>query len=534
MKNNRKNKGFTLIELILAMGIMVILMIALFKWEKTRSEIQKGENGGTQMLEIGKALSTYVATNQQYLIAGKVINNGLKTTPMPDGCIATSVITGAFPKSSSNATDLLSIYNETDDKSKTIDFKGDGTCGGNITIPTTNILAAFGKAPVSGIKNTLGFDYTIQIINNQNKISALLISAQGITSPGNASPTAITVDTNVNYQMISSATRTMGGQGGFVPSSKTKDTSSGAAGTYVLQGLAGAWVLGSAASANKNIPYFPAINSYGLIGFRVSPVDTGTFDETYLRLDGTNYMTGNLNAGNWDIQNATNISYNGWMTGYGVLANTINSGQINNSGDITTSNVIATGKVRTTDLFLSSDPNIAPTRQSYNKDAFQNGLYLSEIIPKYISKGVFVTEAVTCSGGYPDSLCSLGSVNFSCGPQETKLVPRVVVTPLISLSTSRVYGEINRACRRDAFGNCPGYTVGLKDLAGFSRNAYIAKNRSSGTNGVFDIFTAHEVDLAGNPYRGPGSTGSQDVIGRFGLYEQALVQAFCDMPTITN
>lgn len=530
MKNNRKNKGFTLIELILAMGIMVILMIALFKWEKTRSEIQKGENGGTQMLEIGKALSTYVATNQQYLIAGKVLSNGKSTTPMPDGCIATSVITGNFPASSSNATDLLAIYNEVDDNSKMIDFQGSGTCGGKITIPTTNILAAFGKAPVSGIKNTIGFDYTIQIINNQNKISALVVSAQGVTSPGNVSPTAITVDTNVNYQMISSAVRTMGGQGGFVPSKNTRDPNPTAVGTYVLQGLAGAWVLGSAASANPNIPYFPAINSYGLIGFRVSPVDTGTFDETYLRLDGTNYMTGNLNAGNWDIQNATNISYNGWMTGYGVLANTINSGQINNSGDITTSNVIATGKVRTTDVFLSNDANAVPPRESFRKGKLPaTGLYLSEVIPKYVSMGVALTNSRVCGAGSYDAQgrCSLGSVTFQC-PAGTNMKPRVVVSPFVSLTTTRVYGGMKTEPFCNQWG-CQGKTFGITDMAGFGRTGFLAQNNSSGQNGNFEIFTSHDYDGSrGSTYRGP-PPANIDVVGSFGLFEQAIVHMYCDI-----
>lgn len=521
---NKKIKGFTLIELILALGIIVIIMLAFLKWEKSRSQILLGENGGSQMAEVGRALAQYIATNNQGIIYGKRVcdtsgTNCKMTDPVPNGCIVSSKITGAPPNSSSDATDLLAIANPQDLNTMSITFTGapGSTCAGQPKIiPTTNILAAFGKSPATGIKNAIGFDYTIQISNNNNKLTAIVISAQGVTSGGAISPTAITVDTNVNYPLISAAVSKMGGQGGYVPLQSLRNP--GTTG-YVLQGLSGAWALQGAVSATEPTkPFFPAINSYGLVGYRVSSVDTGSFDDAYLRLDGTNYMTGNLNAGNWDIQNATNISYNGWMTGYGVLANTINSGQINNSGDISTSNLIASGKVRTTDVFLSNSANVnnALPRESNRKDKLPAaGVYLSEIIPKYVSKGVKLTNARVCSEGAIDgrNLCLLGSVSnaeFNC---PSYMTPRVIVQPLLQYSTGRVYGKI-QVIRQDAYTR---YIFGLGQAASFGFGAYVAEN----TGGGFNIYSYHDKNFRG--------AGSVDVAGRFNVREQALIQMYCDI-----
>ena len=63
MKINKKRKetGFSLIELILVMGIVSIAMIGIITYFAKMAEQQKAESAGEQFAEIGKALGNYIS-----------------------------------------------------------------------------------------------------------------------------------------------------------------------------------------------------------------------------------------------------------------------------------------------------------------------------------------------------------------------------------------------------------------------------------------------------------------------------------------
>ena len=90
---------------------------------------------------------------------------------------------------------------------------------------------------------------------------------------------------------------------------------------------------------------FGAINQLGLFGYRVSY--QGTYDDIYLRLDGSYPMRGNLNMGNYNINNATDINFNGWLNGNNALLNNLKTGYISNSGNIQTNTMTVTNTIST-------------------------------------------------------------------------------------------------------------------------------------------------------------------------------------------
>lgn len=96
-----------------------------------------------------------------------------------------------------------------------------------------------------------------------------------------------------------------------------------------LDGLNGVWSL--------RATDFPDINTLGKFGYRVAY--QGTYDNTYLRLDGLYPMNGNLNMGNYSIKNATDISYTGWLYGNNAVMNNLLTGTITNAGNITTQSI---------------------------------------------------------------------------------------------------------------------------------------------------------------------------------------------------
>jgi hypothetical protein len=83
----------------------------------------------------------------------------------------------------------------------------------------------------------------------------------------------------------------------------------------------------------------------GLFGYRVSY--QGTYDDIYLRLDGAYPMRGDLNMGNYSIDNATDINFNGWLNGNNALLNNLKSGYISNSGNIQTNTETVTTSINT-------------------------------------------------------------------------------------------------------------------------------------------------------------------------------------------
>lgn len=128
----------------------------------------------------------------------------------------------------------------------------------------------------------------------------------------------------VRYDWLGIAARRMQAAGGMT----LQDLATPGAAT-ALTGLDGVWSVSAAEFAQVATP--------GLLGFRVS--GAGGFDDLYLRIDGQYPMRGNLNMGNYNVDNANDINFVGWLNGNNALINTITSGQIFNYGVLETQGI---------------------------------------------------------------------------------------------------------------------------------------------------------------------------------------------------
>ncbi len=430
IKNN--SKGFSLIELILVLGLSSAAFLSLVQWQTKSNENYKAKIAGEQFLEVGGALAAYIAREQDGLFnmipSGNFVDLPLQVLQGRTYNITTGALGAATAADGSNCYPQIL----------------DGTVCGREYLPSTfNPLHAFGS------------NYVLQVKNNAGRLEGIVISSDPVCEKGTAvaCPSA---NNSLRMDWAGTAVREMGAQGGLINLGSSTQ----------LSGYNAAWGL-----TNTD---FGAISGEGKIGYRVSTTDHVVYDDQYLRLDGTSVMRGNLNMGNWDINNATNITYNGWLSGNGVLANTISSGTINNAGNIQTTNLYATlqvkaGQENVTDIFNTSTPNVGAgsasasvvgfgriesdnsitannqitsfrtmsTRDIFlgNNDAliadpstvvrgrtssFPN-VWLSDLIPKYVSHGVV---AVIDGSVIPYPSCGGGTTAGSPVGQ-----PKILLTP---------------------------------------------------------------------------------------------------------
>lgn len=432
-KMNKNKKGFSLIELILVLGLSSLAFLALIQWEMKKSEIVRAEIGGEQMLEVSKALTAYIAREQDAL------SQTAGTVQIP------------LKRLQGTNSDGVSIYT-----TGLNCYPGNGA-----TAPTATTICGRPYLPTTfSANNVLGFGYDIFIKNNNGRLEGLVLSSIPVCEKG-ANLACPSANNSVKYDWAGSAINKMGAQGGMV--SFVSSTT--------LAGYNGGWQLTSADYTN--------INASGKLGVRVGLTDTSLYDSQYLRLDGTSIMRGNLNIGQWDINNATNITYTGWLKGFGVLANTINSGSINNTGDIQTrglfattivkagnvlttvptgnlgniptvggsiytagigqiqadnsivanNSVIAMHSVSTRDIFLgNSDARVATGGggQTRSMRTIPN-VWLSDLLPKYSSRGIY---RVNSGSPILKPACGTGT-------------PKIEVIPQLAYVQGRVWGNNN-------------------------------------------------------------------------------------------
>lgn len=341
--------------------------------------------------------------------------------------------------------------------------------GSTATIPITVLEgSSFGSFPgqnflPSTFSNTNAFNsnYVIQVYNNGGALSGLVVSSL---------PVLDTDGTTIKYDWLGAAMKKMGSNSGMTFNSNT--TFSGFDGAFSLPNTE-----------------FPAIHAAGQLGYYVNTTASNIYDSVYLRLDGTNQMEGNLNVGNYNINNATNINYSGWANGYGLLVNTIQSGTINNSGTINTKDLVATNNVvadnvmLTRDIYLGNNPN-APAQAPTGR-ALPNA-WLSDLLPKYSSRGVYLV--------YNGSTIA----KPTCSTNGTA-VPRIEVIPQYVNSEGAVEGPL--------------YPYG-------SNGVYIYQNQWSAQSTVAyatDNGSYWTVYLESSYYGSPGSN-----------FQIGLAHVFCD------
>lgn len=300
---NKKNKGFTLLELILVLGIGSLAFIGFIQMEQRKQENISAENAGGQIAEVGQALAQYIN-----------MNNSTLQSAVPLGTTtAVGAVTLALMQSSTGTTTI-----------------GGVAVPNRLLLPTTYVNRL-------GFVTVLPVTYNMYIRNNAGTLTGLIITNSAIVDKAGAT----------RYDWGGIAMKKAGSSAGI---------SFGLANQ--LNGLNGVWTLTGSD--------FPDINTLGKIGYRIGY--QGTYDSTYLRLDGMYPMNGNLNMGNYNIKNATDISYNGWLYGNNGVMNNLLTGTITNAGNITTQTINGKSTILTAATAATYANNIGATYSYANFD----------------------------------------------------------------------------------------------------------------------------------------------------------------------
>lgn len=243
-----KNKGFTLIELILVISVGLTMSFLTFQQMVNEQNNIQSEALGEQIKKIGDAANLYIVNHYQELstlqnASGNAGDIGPRT------CI------------SSNQTCSITIQ----------------------TLINDGLLPSTYKP-----SNIFQANYNISLKRSGNSpyynISGLVITDRPLIA-GNSN--------TIRYDMLGKAMQKAG-----IDSGMTRTTNS------IMEGFKGQW-------QNTKTEY-STINRQGLLGYQIGFNSSYYF--TFLRRDGTLPMTGNLNMGYQDIDNAKDINGSGNLT----------------------------------------------------------------------------------------------------------------------------------------------------------------------------------------------------------------------------
>ncbi|MDM6732296.1 shufflon system plasmid conjugative transfer pilus tip adhesin PilV [Citrobacter braakii] len=272
------DKGFSLLELTLVLGIGTVMAFVKFQDMKTNQENMMADTVGNQIKQIGEAVNRYISIHYDKL--------------------------STLSSSSSQSSD-----------------PGPRVCSGNSCEITYQTLVNEGLLPVS---------YTG--INMQKSSYKIVLKRSGI-APNFVINGLITTTSpwleggKYRYDLLGKAMQVAGTDSGMTKSAT------------VVSGLQGTWTETSSAFNN--------ITAAGLLAYRVG-YDSSMYS-VYLRRDGTLPMTGNLNMGNQDINNARNVT----------AAGTTTTEALRTSGPAVVGTTLVVGGLAT----LNSDLNVAGNGQ---------------------------------------------------------------------------------------------------------------------------------------------------------------------------
>lgn len=260
-----KNKGFTLLELLLVLSIAGFLGTSLMKYDRNKTQFQRAEKAGEQMSTVGKALASYINREMPAL-----------STNIPNG--------------------------------GTITLVGDVLRGGNETVGGAVYQGHQILPPTFSLRNVLGPMMVIQINNRDGSIEGLVVTSSAICEQSTGG-VPCGASNPIKYDWIGSAMKAIGPMSGVTFGNAS-----------LMTGYNSGWT--------ETSTRFNGINAAGLLGYRVFGTSAGEYDNIYLRLDGTSVMRGNLNMGNYNINNAATVTANDWMRTDSLLANTVRAGNI--------------------------------------------------------------------------------------------------------------------------------------------------------------------------------------------------------------
>ena len=259
-----KKQGFSLLELILVLGVGS--MVAFMKFQDMRNEQEAiiAKSVGQQIKQLGEAVNGYI--NIRYDKLSTLVN------------------------AAGNGTD-----------------PGPRTCTGTVCEITYQTLVNEGLLPstYTGV-NANRSSYKI-LLKRDGIVPNYIINGLVITS------SAWTENSYIRYDLLGKAMQEAGVDSGMTKTATTAN------------GYGGQW-----AETSTN---FNNITSAGQLAYRVGY--NSALYSVYLRRDGTLPMTGNLNMGGNDINNAKNIT----ASGTGNFGGDVNSGgNINAAKEVTAHN----------------------------------------------------------------------------------------------------------------------------------------------------------------------------------------------------
>ncbi|GKW20727.1 hypothetical protein PEC302107_24560 [Pectobacterium araliae] len=236
----RSKKGFSLLELILVLGVASAVSFMKFQDLKQEQENTQAKIAGEQLKQIGEAVNGYISIRYDKL-----------------STLTTAAGTGTDP--------------------------GPRTCSANGCEITYQTLVNEGLLPAG---------YTG--VNMQKSSYKILLKRAGSTPNYVINGLVVTTlpwseGNRIRYDLLGRAMQAAG-----IDSGMTQSTS-------VASGTGGQWT--------ENQSNFAGINAAGLLAYRVG-YDSSMYS-VYLRRDGTLPMTGDLNMGGKDIDNAGSITASG-------------------------------------------------------------------------------------------------------------------------------------------------------------------------------------------------------------------------------
>jgi type II secretory pathway pseudopilin PulG len=249
MRSFRRQSGFSLLEVMLAVTVAIALGSMQLSQIQRETEDAQARAVGEQLKTVGQALNTYIAMQYGYLVTGaSVVGAGTADDPGPRTCTA---VAGGFD----------CVINE------------------NHAPGDPDALAALGLVPNSfSGQNAYGsqYEYFIQVRGTSpNWQVSGIVRTQSPYVVGGV----------IRYDMIGTAMYAAGADSGAVRSD-----------VATITGLNGVW--------NQAAGDYP-VGQLGQLVYRAGYGTSGY--ATYVRLDGTTPMSGDLHMGNHDIVNVGNF-----------------------------------------------------------------------------------------------------------------------------------------------------------------------------------------------------------------------------------
>lgn len=279
-KTNKKNKGFVSIEIMVGLGIVSIItvqgMLMLDNFNKSRM----ARNVGEHIKIVGEASNKYINTFQNELAAFAQANSQAEQEAVKQKI-----------KTSDEYKHFTNIFNHISCASKGTEDNPLYSC--NLDIQELKNAKLIAER--DNVRTPFGSEYDIKLnIGFMDKakkfpmIRGLVVTKTPWTRNGAANGP-------VNYALLGEAVHQAGVDAGFTA------LNNGVGNPQVIKGYKGSWEL--------NRQDYSNINHVGALAYRFG-YHSGDMN-AYLRRDGTLPMTGNLNMGGNDIDNAKDIKAKG-------------------------------------------------------------------------------------------------------------------------------------------------------------------------------------------------------------------------------